>query len=80
MSTLLPTSIVGSLPKPSWLSEPETLWSPWRLEGAELDEGRRDALHLAAVGEGDAAQEVEQAPGKLGRRRLEVQNDGALGV
>ena len=48
MSTLLPTSIVGSLPKPSWLSEPETLWSPWRLEGAELDEGRRDALHLAA--------------------------------
>lgn len=49
MSTLLPTSIVGSLPKPSWLSEPETLWSPWRLEGAELDEGRRDALHLAAA-------------------------------
>ncbi|QNN83126.1 methionine synthase [Brachybacterium sp. Z12] len=48
MSTLLPTSIVGSLPKPSWLSEPETLWSPWRLEVAELDEGRRDALHLAA--------------------------------
>ena len=48
MSTLLPTSIVGSLPKPSWLSEPETLWSPWRLEGAELAEGRRDALHLAA--------------------------------
>src|SRR5699024_6556746 len=48
MSTLLPTSIVGSLPKPSWLSEPETLWSPWRLEGAELDEGRRVALHCAA--------------------------------
>ena len=49
MSTLLPTSIVGSLPKPSWLAEPETLWSPWRLEDAELDEGRRDALHLAAA-------------------------------
>jgi 5-methyltetrahydropteroyltriglutamate--homocysteine methyltransferase len=49
MSTLLPTSIVGSLPKPSWLAEPETLWSPWKLEGAELDEGRRDALHLAAA-------------------------------
>src|SRR5699024_5894684 len=48
MSTLLPTSIVGSLPKPSWLAEPETLWSPWRLEDAELDEGRRDALHVAA--------------------------------
>ena len=49
MSTLLPTSIVGSLPKPSWLAEPETLWSPWKLEAAELDEGRRDALHLAAA-------------------------------
>ncbi|AXK44550.1 methionine synthase [Brachybacterium saurashtrense] len=49
MSILLPTSIVGSLPKPSWLAEPETLWSPWKLEGAELDEGRRDALHLAAA-------------------------------
>jgi 5-methyltetrahydropteroyltriglutamate--homocysteine methyltransferase len=49
MSTLLPTSIVGSLPKPSWLAEPETLWSPWKLEGEALDEGRRDALHLAAA-------------------------------
>ena len=49
MSPLLPTSIVGSLPKPSWLAEPETLWSPWRLEDAVLDEGRRDALHLAAA-------------------------------
>ena len=49
MNTLLPTTIVGSLPKPSWLAEPETLWSPWKLEGAELAEGRRDALTLAAA-------------------------------
>lgn len=48
MNALLPTSIVGSLPKPSWLADPETLWSPWRLEGEELVEGRRDALRLAA--------------------------------
>ncbi|MFT0138619.1 methionine synthase [Alcanivoracaceae bacterium MT1] len=48
MSTLLPTSIVGSLPKPSWLAEPERLWSPWKLEGPELAEGRLDALSLAA--------------------------------
>lgn len=48
MNTLLPTSIVGSLPKPAWLAEPETLWSPWKLEGAELAEGTRDALCLAA--------------------------------
>lgn len=58
MSTLLPTSIVGSLPKPSWLSEPETLWSPWRLEDAELDEGRRDALHLAAAEQAVAGLDV----------------------
>lgn len=48
MNSLLPTSIVGSLPKPAWLAEPEKLWSPWRLEGDELAEGRRDALSLAA--------------------------------
>ncbi|MFE6736661.1 methionine synthase [Microbacterium sp. NPDC057650] len=47
MQTLLPTSIVGSLPKPSWLAQPETLWSPWKLEGDELLEGKRDALRLA---------------------------------
>lgn len=46
-NALLPTSIVGSLPKPSWLAEPETLWSPWKLEGDALVEGRRDALRTA---------------------------------
>ena len=47
MHTLLPTSIVGSLPKPSWLSEPETLWSPWKLEDDALVEGKQDALRIA---------------------------------
>ena len=47
MNNLLPTATAGSLPKPSWLAEPEKLWSPWKLEGAELAEGRRDALRLA---------------------------------
>jgi 5-methyltetrahydropteroyltriglutamate--homocysteine methyltransferase len=44
---LLPTSIVGSLPKPSWLAQPETLWSPWRLTGDALVEGKQDALRAA---------------------------------
>lgn len=44
---LLPTSIVGSLPKPSWLAQPETLWSPWNLQGDALVEGRRDALRIS---------------------------------
>jgi 5-methyltetrahydropteroyltriglutamate--homocysteine methyltransferase len=48
MNALLPTTIVGSLPKPSWLAEPERLWSPWKLEGAALAEGKRDALSLTA--------------------------------
>ncbi len=47
MKKLLPTSTAGSLPKPSWLAEPETLWSPWRLEGEDLREGKRDALLLS---------------------------------
>jgi len=45
--TLLPTAIVGSLPKPTWLAEPETLWSPWKLEGDALVEGKQDALRSA---------------------------------
>ncbi|MBB2197071.1 methionine synthase [Gluconacetobacter dulcium] len=46
MKTLLPTSTAGSLPKPSWLAQPETLWSPWKLHGEELKEGKQDALRL----------------------------------
>ena len=45
--TLLQTTIAGSLPKPSWLAEPEALWAPWKLEGAALEEGKRDAVRLA---------------------------------
>ncbi len=44
MKKLLPTSTVGSLPKPSWLAPPEKLWSPWKLEGEQLLEGKQDAL------------------------------------
>ncbi|WP_318365370.1 methionine synthase [Enterobacter sp.] len=47
MKTLLPTSTAGSLPKPSWLAQPETLWSPWKLQNEELIEGKRDALRLS---------------------------------
>lgn len=47
MKKLLPTSIVGSLPKPAWLALPEKLWSPWKLEGDQLLEGKQDALRIA---------------------------------
>ncbi len=44
---LLPTSTAGSLPKPLWLAEPETLWSPWKLQGDALIDGKLDALRIA---------------------------------
>ena len=47
MKTLLPTSTAGSLPKPTWLAQPETLWSPWKLQDDELRAGKQDALRLS---------------------------------
>src|ERR671930_258687 len=44
---LFATTIAGSLPKPAWLAEPNRLWAPWRLSGAELDAAKRDATILA---------------------------------
>ena len=40
-------TIAGSLPKPAWLAPPNTLWAPWLLQGAALEEGKRDAVLLA---------------------------------
>jgi 5-methyltetrahydropteroyltriglutamate--homocysteine methyltransferase len=40
---MIKTTVAGSLPKPSWLAEPETLWAPWKLEGDQLVEGQQDA-------------------------------------
>src|SRR6202521_126462 len=41
------TTIAGSLPKPAWLAEPNKLWPQWKLAGAELEEGKRDATLIA---------------------------------
>jgi 5-methyltetrahydropteroyltriglutamate--homocysteine methyltransferase len=40
---MIRTTIAGSLPKPSWLAEPEKLWAGWRLDGDQLIEGQQDA-------------------------------------
>ena len=40
---MITTTLAGSLPKPAWLAEPETLWAPWRQEGESLIEGQQDA-------------------------------------
>ena len=40
------TAIAGSLPKPSWLAEPETLWPRWQSSGAALETAKADATLL----------------------------------
>jgi len=51
---VLLTTIAGSLPKPAWLAQPETLWAPWRLPADTLAEAQRDAV-LVALKEQEAA-------------------------
>jgi 5-methyltetrahydropteroyltriglutamate--homocysteine methyltransferase len=55
---MFPTTIAGSLPKPSWLAEPNRLWAPWRLDGADLAQGKRDATLLAIKQQEDAGIDV----------------------
>ncbi|MBI4273347.1 MAG: methionine synthase [Rhizobiales bacterium] len=52
------TTVAGSLPKPSWLADPEKLWAPWRLSGAELEAGKRDATLLAIKLQEDAGIDI----------------------
>src|SRR5437660_1853274 len=52
------TTIAGSLPKPAWLAEPNRLWAPWRLAGADLAEGKRDATLLAIKQQEDAGIDI----------------------
>jgi 5-methyltetrahydropteroyltriglutamate--homocysteine methyltransferase len=47
MPAVLLTTIVGSLPKPRWLAQPEVLWAPWRVAPEHLAEAQRDAVVLA---------------------------------
>jgi 5-methyltetrahydropteroyltriglutamate--homocysteine methyltransferase len=61
------TTIAGSLPKPAWLAETETLWPRWRAEGVALDAAKADAtllwvklqedLGLDIVGDGEQARQ-----------------------
>jgi 5-methyltetrahydropteroyltriglutamate--homocysteine methyltransferase len=55
---MFPTSIAGSLPKPSWLAEPNRLWPAWRLAGSELDAAKRDATLLALKLQEDAGIDI----------------------
>ena len=55
---MFPTSIAGSLPKPSWLAEPSKLWAPWRLAGAELEAAKLDATLVAIKLQEDAGIDI----------------------
>src|SRR2546423_14007573 len=52
------TTIAGSLPKPAWLAEPNKLWAPWLLEGADLESAKGDATLLAIKEQEDAGIDI----------------------
>ena len=55
---LFPTTVAGSLPKPSWLAEPNKLWAPWRLQGDALAQAKDDATLLALKVQEDAGIDI----------------------
>ena len=55
---MFPTTVAGSLPKPTWLAEPIRLWAPWRLSGDALAEDKRDATILALKEQEDAGIDI----------------------
>ena len=52
------TTIAGSLPKPSWLAEPNKLWPQWKLAGDELAAAKADATLLALKEQEDAGIDI----------------------
>ncbi len=55
---LFPSTVAGSLPKPSWLAEPNKLWPQWRLQGSDLAQGKLDATLLAVKWQEDAGIDI----------------------
>jgi 5-methyltetrahydropteroyltriglutamate--homocysteine methyltransferase len=55
---LFPATVAGSLPKPSWLAEPEKLWAGWRLSGADLTQAKQDAALIWLKEQEDAGIDI----------------------
>src|SRR5256886_9109677 len=55
---LFTTTIAGSLPKPEWLAQPNTLWAPWKSKGDALARAKRDATLLALKMQEDAGVDI----------------------
>jgi 5-methyltetrahydropteroyltriglutamate--homocysteine methyltransferase len=55
---MFPATIAGSLPKPSWLAEPNKLWPQWKLAGDELAAAKLDATLIALKMQEDAGIDI----------------------
>jgi 5-methyltetrahydropteroyltriglutamate--homocysteine methyltransferase len=55
---MFPSTVAGSLPKPSWLAEPNRLWPQWRLQDDELAAAKLDATLLAIKLQEDAGIDI----------------------
>jgi 5-methyltetrahydropteroyltriglutamate--homocysteine methyltransferase len=55
---IFPSTVAGSLPKPSWLAEPNKLWPQWKLSGDELAQAKLDATLLAVKWQEDAGIDI----------------------
>jgi 5-methyltetrahydropteroyltriglutamate--homocysteine methyltransferase len=55
---MFPATVAGSLPKPSWLAEPNKLWPQWRLAGEDLAQAKLDATLLAIKLQEDAGIDI----------------------
>ena len=55
---LFPASVAGSLPKPSWLAEPNKLWPQWKSSGDDLAQAKLDATLLAIKWQEDAGIDI----------------------
>ena len=87
---LLPTTLVGSYPRPDWLVDKTVLLASgpprvrrrevWRVPESELEAAQDDAVRLAVADMGEHAAELVETPGQARRGRAEVGFDGLGGA
>jgi 5-methyltetrahydropteroyltriglutamate--homocysteine methyltransferase len=66
---MFPSTVAGSLPKPSWLAEPNKLWPQWRQQGSDLSAAKLDATLLAIKWQEDAGIDIV-SDGEMSRQHF----------
>src|SRR5262245_3997437 len=66
---MFPSTVAGSLPKPSWLAEPNKLWPQWRQQGSDLAAAKLDATLLAIKWQEDAGIDIV-SDGEMSRQHF----------